>query len=66
MAKKTLLVGNDSPSKQLTYDCRIKKRAQDFSWVICKSLFNDLDIKYNIYLHFLIQETKQSNVNEEQ
>ncbi len=56
-----LLVENDfiSQSRQLTYDCRIKKRAWDMRWVIYKSLFNDLDINYDNYLHLLIQETKQ-------
>ncbi len=28
------------------------------SWVICKSLINDLDSKYDNYLHMLVQETK--------
>ncbi len=50
---------NDSQSGQLTYDCRIKKRARDMSWVIYKSLVNESDIKYDNYLHMLAQEIKQ-------
>ncbi len=33
------------------------KKEHGMSRVICKSLFNDLDITYNNYLHMLIQET---------
>ncbi len=53
MAKKMLVVENDvvSQSRELSCDCWKKKRARDMSWVICKSLFSDLDIKYDNYSH---------------
>ncbi len=35
------------------------------SWVISKSIPNNLDVKYDNYLHMLIQQ-KQSNVSEKQ
>ncbi len=59
IARKTFLVGTDSQSGQLTCDCRIQKKALDMSWVICKSLVNDLYIKYDNYLHMFIQEMEQ-------
>ncbi len=48
-----------SQSRPLTCDCRTKERAQDTSWVICKSLVNDFDMKSDNYFHMLIQEIKQ-------
>ncbi len=45
--------------REFIYDFRIKKQAQDMSWVICESLFNDSGIIFDNYLHILTQETKQ-------
>ncbi len=67
MAKKLLLVEIDfvNQSRQLTYDCKIEKRAWNMSWVMCKSLFNSMfnfrlcQRQYGYYLHMLIKETKQ-------
>ncbi len=50
-----------SQSRKLSHDCRIKKRAQDTSWVICKSIIVQCsifslakDIKCDNYLHMLV------------
>ncbi len=67
---KTSLVGNDfvSQRRQLSCDCRIKRKAQDISWVICKHCsvivqFSSSPEPLNVPIICICLYRKQSNVS---
>ncbi len=60
-----------SQSRRLTLDCSIKKREQDVSWTICKSLFisvrfSSLSKTSNIIIICTCFYRKQSNLRKRQ